>query len=167
MHALHFHFASFRDIAWYENSLDLLALIPFKLQHSQLISLWKPSHCGYEKWYCHFYTCQIIKGDIWLQFEYNEKNPPGGSVIQKNQNKILKSWYLHYWRSLRGARDVKISGWTPLTIFWWFWSTNIEPKLRNIQKSVRKHGFLMIFFSLLTAFGSFYNLEGNLSPVSL
>ena len=35
-------------------TLDLLALISFKLQHSQLVSLWKTSHCGFEKWYCHF-----------------------------------------------------------------------------------------------------------------
>ena len=89
------------------STLDLLALIPFKLQNSQLVSLWKSSHSGYKKWYCHFYTCQINKGDIWLQFENNEKNPPGGAVIQKNQKQILKSWYLHYWRAPRGARGVK------------------------------------------------------------
>ena len=88
-------------------TLDLLALIPFKLKHSQLVSLWKSSHSGYKKWYCHFYTCQINKGDIWLQFENNEKNPPGGAVIQKNQKQILKSWYLHYWHTPRGARGVK------------------------------------------------------------
>jgi hypothetical protein len=35
--------------------------------------------------------CQINKGDIWLKFENNEKNPPGGAVIQKNQKQILKS----------------------------------------------------------------------------
>ena len=37
------------------------------------------------------YTRQINKGDIWLQFENNEKNPPDGAVIQKNQKQILKS----------------------------------------------------------------------------
>jgi hypothetical protein len=37
-----------------------------------------------------FYTCQINKGDIWLQFENNEKNLPGGAVIQKNKKQILK-----------------------------------------------------------------------------
>jgi hypothetical protein len=30
-------------------TLDLLALIPFKLQLSQLVSLCKFSHCGYKK----------------------------------------------------------------------------------------------------------------------
>ena len=39
----------------------------------------------------YFYACQINKGDIWLQFENSEKNPPGGSVIQKNQKQISKS----------------------------------------------------------------------------
>ena len=76
-------------------TLDLLSLFPFKLLHSQLVSFWKTSHCGYKKLYFHFYACQTNKGDIWLQFESYEKNPPGGSVIQKNQKQLLKSWYLH------------------------------------------------------------------------
>ena len=115
-------------------TLDLLALIPFKLQHSQLVSLWKSSHSGYKKWYCHFYTCQINKGDIWLQFENNEKNPPGGAVIQKNQKQILKSWYLHYWRAPRGARGVKISerpNWSP---FWWVGALRFSQNWRNCEK---------------------------------
>ena len=115
-------------------TLELLALIPFKLQHSQLESLWKSNHSGYEKWYCHFYTCQINKGGIWLQFENNEKNPPGGAVIQKNQKQILKSWYLHYWRNPRGARGVKISGRTPLTIFWWFGALILSPNWGIFEK---------------------------------
>ena len=89
------------------NTLDLFALNPFKLQHSQLVSLWKPSHCGYKKWYCHFYSCQVNKSDIWLQFEKNEKNPPEGADMQKNQKQILKLLYLHYWSAPRGPRGVK------------------------------------------------------------
>ena len=88
-------------------TLDLFALNPFKLQHSQLVSLWKPSHCGYKKWYCHFYSCQINKSDSWLQFEKNEKNPPEGADMQKNQKQILKLLYLHYWSAPRGPRGVK------------------------------------------------------------
>jgi len=99
-------------------TLDLLALIPFKLQHSQLVSLWKFSHCGYKKWYCHFYSCQINKSDIWLQFEKNEKNPPDGADLQKNQKQILKLYYLHYWCTPRGPRGVKICA----RIHWiWIW----------------------------------------------
>ena len=90
-----------------EYTLDLFALNPFKLQHSQLASLWKPSHCGYKKWHCHFYSCQIIKSDIWLQFEKNEKNPPEGADMQKNQKQILKLSYLHYWSAPRGPKGVK------------------------------------------------------------
>ena len=36
------------------------------------------------------YTCQINKGDIWFQFENNEKNLPDGAAIQKNEKQILK-----------------------------------------------------------------------------
>ena len=68
-------------------TLDLLALIPFKLQHSQLVSLWKFSHCGYKKWYCHFYSCQINKSDIWLQFEKNEKTRQMALSCRKIKNK--------------------------------------------------------------------------------
>ena len=39
-------------------TLDLLSLFPFKLLHSQLVSFWKTSHCGYKKLYFHFYACQ-------------------------------------------------------------------------------------------------------------
>ena len=88
-------------------TLDLFALNPFKLQYSLLVSLWKPSHCGYKKWYFHFYSCQINKSDIWLQFEKNEKNPPEGADMQKNQKQILKLLYLHYWSAPRGPRGVK------------------------------------------------------------
>ena len=43
------------------------------------------------------------------------------------------------------------------------WCANIAPKLKNIQKTLRKQGFLMIFFSILTAFCSFYNLRAILA----
>ena len=42
---------------------------------------------GYEKWYRHFYTCQINKGDIWLQFENNEKIHQVALSYRKIKNK--------------------------------------------------------------------------------
>ena len=51
----------------------------------------KPAFVATKTFIFHFYACQTNKGDIWLQFESIEKNPPGGSVIQKNQKQILKS----------------------------------------------------------------------------
>ena len=43
-----------------------------------------------------FYTCQINKGDILLQFEKLKKKSPNGAVIQKYQKQILKGGYLYY-----------------------------------------------------------------------
>ena len=43
------------------------------------------------------------------------------------------------------------------------WSANIALKLKNIQKTLRKQRFLRIFFSILTAFCSFYNLRAILA----
>ena len=37
-----------------------------------------------------FRHVKSIKRDIWLQFENNEKNPPGGAVIQKNKKTNIK-----------------------------------------------------------------------------
>ena len=34
-----------------------------------------------------FYSCQINKSDLWLQFEKNEKNPPVSADMQKIINK--------------------------------------------------------------------------------
>ena len=68
------------------------------------------------------------------------------------RNKKIARWhyltwgYLHYWH----ARGVKISGWILLILFWWFEAPNIKPKLKTIWKTVIKHGFLMIFFSIVT-----------------
>ena len=80
---------------WYlGHTLYLLDLIPFKLQHSQLVSLWKFSHCGYKRWYFTFYTCQINTSDIWLQFE--------NSCHYHNTKKVLKSifWAIEFFPKL-------------------------------------------------------------------
>ena len=45
--------------------------------------------------------------DIWLQFEKKEKNPPGGTVMQKNQKQFLKLLFLHYGCAPIGPRGVK------------------------------------------------------------
>ena len=43
------------------------------------------------------------------------------------------------------------------------WSANIALKLKNIQKNSKKTAFFEDFFSILTAFCSFYNLRAILA----
>ena len=45
-------------------SCTLISSDSFQITTSQLVSLWKFSHLGYKKLYCHFYSCQISKSDI-------------------------------------------------------------------------------------------------------
>ena len=132
------------------HTLDLLALFSFKLQHSQLVSLWKFSHCGYKKWCCHFYSCQINKSDIWLQFEKNEKNPPDGADMQKNQKQILKLLYLHYWRAPRGPRGVKRGARIHWIRIWRFgaliWTLNCR-NFEKVSKFKKNHQKTMFSYS--------------------
>ena len=89
-------------------TLDLLALISFKLQHSQLVSLWKFSHCRYKKWYSHFYICQIKISEIWHQFEKNEKICQIALTYRKIKNKYQKaSLLVRPQRVTRGGKRFK------------------------------------------------------------
>ena len=117
--------------------LDLLVLIPFKLQHSQLIPLWKSSRSGCKKRYCHFYSCQINKDDIWLQSENNEKNPTGGVVIQKNQKQKPKA-DISTIDAPQGCKWCQKMRQDLLSMSIEVWCTKIAPKLKDIRKCLRK-----------------------------
>ena len=126
----------------------VLALIPFKLQYSQLVSLWKSSHSGYKKWYCHCYTCQINKGDIWLQFENNEKKSARwrcDTEKSKTNTKKLISPLLTHPQGCQGCQKMHQD---LLNMLFEVWCAKIAPKLKNIRKCLRKQ----FFFSILTIF---------------
>jgi hypothetical protein len=87
---------------------------------------------------CHLYWFDIVKMTI--------------SLFKATMAEI--SLLLARPQGCQGCRNMQKN---PLNNILMVWSANIEPKLRNIWKTVRKHVFLMIFFSILTAFCSFYN----------
>ena len=66
-------------------------------------------------------------------------------------------------QTLEGSQGCQKMRQDPLNMPYEVWCANIAPKLKNIQKTLRKQGFLMIFFSILTAFCSFYNLRAILA----
>ena len=97
------------NVLWYlGRHTGLISSDSFQITTLTDVSLWKFSHCGYKKWFCHFYSCPINKSDIWLQFDNNEQNPPDGADMQKNKKKqIFELLYLHYWRAPRDSKGVK------------------------------------------------------------
>ena len=60
---------------------------------------------------------------------------------------------------LGGKRMEKYCG----ISIWCFFCAKIKPKLKRIQKTIRKQGFLMIFFSILMVFRSLLNFGSILA----
>ena len=121
------------------STLYLLVLTPFKLQHSQLVSLWKSSHSGYKKWYCHFYTCQINKGDI---YGFNLR-------IMKIRQVALSYWKIKnkYWNADFSTIDASlgvpgVSKDAPVSTKHGIWGLVHY----NIQKFLKNRVFFDIFF---------------------
>ena len=100
-----------------------------------------------------FFNDLDYKADIGQHFHKSEK-----SARQRHHHKIIKTNLKTLVSiSTRDPRDVKRCA--KLEI----WFANMEPKLNEIQKTTRKHGFLTIFFSFLTVFQSLFNIGSILA----
>ena len=94
------------NVLWYlGRHTGLISSDSFQITTLTDVSLWKFSHCGYKKWYSHFYICQIKISEIWHQFEKNEKICQIALTYRKIKNKYQKAPLLV--RPQRVARGVK------------------------------------------------------------
>jgi len=102
----------------------------------------------------YFLKPETNKDDFRLYFELLEKSYRGRHHSEiSNSNTMISSLWMRPW----GPPEFQNIRKNLFNNILMVWSANIEPKLRNIWETVRKHGFLMIFFSILTVFRSFLN----------
>ena len=154
-------------VSWAPHCTGLISSDSFQITTLTDVSLWKFSHCGYKKWFCHFYSCPINKSDIWLEKWKNEKNPPDGADMQKNKKTNLWTLVSPLLTCPQGAQGCQKMWKDPLNLNLEVWCANMQPKLHNIWKTVRKHGFLMIFFCNFDSFLKIMQFRLHISAPNL
>ena len=70
----------------------------------------------------------------------------GGATKQKNLKTNTKTMISSIWMHLQGPHGCQKMCHHPLNKLMEVWCAKIEPKLKKIQKSVRKQAFSIIFF---------------------
>ena len=98
-----------------------------------------------------FFKPESNKGEFRLYFELFEKICRGRyhSEISKTNAKTLIS---AIWIRPQGSQGCQKMRQDPLNVPYEVWCANIAPKLKNIQKTLRKQVFLMIFFQFWQLF---------------
>ena len=87
----------------------------------------------------------------------------GGPTTQKNLKTNTKTIISSIWMRLQGPQGCQKMRHHPLNKLMEVWCAKIEPKLKKIQKSVRKQAYSTIFFSVLTGFLKFLQFWLNSS----
>ena len=102
------------------------------------------------------------KADIGQHFHKSEKSARG-----RHRHKIIKTNLKTHISPLltrpQGSQGCQKMRQDPLNMPVEVWCAKIAPKLKNIQKSLRKHGFFDIFSSILMVFLSLCLLEAILA----
>ena len=95
---------------------------------------------------CHFLKPETNKGDCRLYFELVEKSCRGchHSEISKTNAKTL---IFAIWIRPQGSQGCQKMRQGPLNMPFEVWCANIAPKLKNIQNTLRKQGFIDFFFN--------------------
>ena len=102
---------------------------------------------------CHFLKPETNKGDFRLYFELVEKSCRGrhhSEILKTNTKTLIHSIWIRPQGSL-GCQKMRQG---PLNTPFEVWRANIASKLKNIQNTLRKQGFLNTFFLILTIFQS-------------
>ena len=112
--------------------------------------LWGKSHGSFRNYgsngaIYYFLKPETNKDDFRLYFELLGKSSRGrhhSEISKTNTKPMISSLWMRPQECL-GCQNVPQN---PLNSILIVWSANIELKLSKIWKTVRKHGFLMIFF---------------------
>ena len=115
--------------------------------------------------YTIFFKPESNKGEFRLYFELFEKSCRGRhhSEISKTNAKTL---IFSIWIRPQESRGCQKMRQDPLNMLFEVWCANIAPKLKNIQKSLRKQVFFDIF-SNFDGFSKFVPFWGNISAPNL
>jgi hypothetical protein len=70
----------------------------------------------------------------------------GGATTQKNLKTKTKTLISYIWIRPQGPQGCQKMRLHPLNMPFEVWCAKIDPKLQNIQKAIRKQGFLTCFF---------------------
>jgi hypothetical protein len=109
----------------------------------------------------HFLKPETNKGDFRLYFVFVEKSCRGrhrSEILKTNAKTLIYSIWIQPQGSL-GCQKVRQG---PLKTLFEVWRANIAPKMKKIQNTLRKQGFLNIFFNF-DGFLKFVSFWGNIS----
>jgi hypothetical protein len=104
--------------------------------------------------YINFFSHKLAKVTSDFILNYLKK-VVGGATTQKNLKTNTKTLISSIWIRPQGPQGCQKMPLHPINMPFEVWCAKIDPKLQNIQKGIPKQGFLTVFFSILTDFGSF------------
>ena len=146
---------------WFLSKQSLNTEILNTEDHIHTAGMWGKSHWisrnyGLNGAIYYFLKPETNKDEVRLYFELLEKSYRGRhhSEILKTDTKTLIS---SKWMCPQGPQGCQKKRHCPLNKLMEVWCAKIELKIQKIGKTVGKHDFLMIFFSILTLFRSFLN----------
>ena len=94
-----------------------------------------------------FFKPKKHKGEFRLYFELYEKSCRGrhhSDILKPNAKTLIFSIWIHP----QGSQGCQKMRQDPLNMPFEVWCANIAPKLKNIQKCLRKQVFFDIFFQI-------------------
>ena len=108
-------------------------------------SHWNSRDYGSNVAICHFLKPETNKGDFRLYFVLVEKSCRGrhhSEILKTNTKTLIYSIWIRPQGSL-GCQKVRQG---PLKTLFEVWRANIAPQMMKIRNTLRKQGFLYIFF---------------------